>query len=52
MTAEVTRPPHIDPRRWYHPATPWYARQKASDAWKRANRPADVTYETQGRSKR
>ena len=45
MTAtDITRPPDVDPRRWYHPQTPWYARKKASDAHRRANRPEDVTY--------
>ena len=43
-TPDVVRPPDVDPRRWYDPRTPWYARKKASDAHRRANRPQDVTY--------
>ena len=48
-TLTVTRPPHIDPRRWYDPRLSWHARQQASDAERRNNRPADVTYENHRR---
>ena len=46
VTLTVERPPHVDPRRWYDPRVSWRARQLASDEWRRANRPIDVTYET------
>ena len=42
----LTPPPDVDRARWYHPQTPWYARQRAATAYARTQRPADVTYQT------